>query len=270
MTTANRIDSLFQRCREEKRPALILYLTSGFPDEATTRRLLPVLEEAGCDLLELGVPFSDPVADGPTIQKASEDALRGGITFNKTLGILKDFRAQSTMPTILFGAYNPFLHHGLEQSARDAASAGADGFLAADLPLEEAEPFRTALAAHGLHLVLLAAPTSPDERLRAIAANCGGFLYCIALKGITGTRTEQDDSVIPYLKRVRAAAGALPIAVGFGIGTPEQAARMAPHADGIVVGSALITTIRKAVESGQDPVPAARDYVKSLAATLRG
>jgi tryptophan synthase alpha chain len=265
---ANRIDRLFESCREQKRPALILYLTSGFPDEETTRRLMPVLEEAGCDLLELGVPFSDPIADGPTIQKASTEALERGMTLARTLAIVRDLRATSQMPVILFGAYNPFLRHGLEETARDAAAAGVDGLLAADLPIEEAGPLRTALAAQGLHLVPLAAPTSPDERLRAIGEVASGFLYCIALKGITGARGAVADDVVPYLQRVRRATR-VPLALGFGISTPEHVTAMKPYADAIVVGSALIATIRDARDAGRDPVEAARAYVRSLAAALR-
>src|SRR5690606_15654249 len=155
----------------------------------TTRELLPVMEEAGCDLVELGVPFSDPIADGPIIQAASAVALNNGMTFRKSLKIVADFRKSSQMPLIFFGAYNPFLHHGLEASARDAAAAGADGYLAADLPLEESAPFREACRANGLHLVSLLAPTSPDSRMKAIAEKSSGFIYCIALKGITGTRS---------------------------------------------------------------------------------
>ncbi|MBI5154812.1 tryptophan synthase subunit alpha [Candidatus Poribacteria bacterium] len=268
LMTANRIDRVFGRCRAEGRPALILYLTAGFPDAETTRRLLPALETAGADLIELGVPFSDPIADGPTIQRASAKALEGGMTFDRTLGILRDFRRSSELPVILFGAYNPFLRKGIAENVQLAAEAGADGFLAADLPVEECAELRDAAAGRGLKLVLLAAPTSPEERLRSICANSTGFVYCISLKGITGARADIAADVGEYLGRVRRVSP-VPVAVGFGINTPEQAARFAPMADGIVVGSGLIATIEKAANEGSGLVAAAGAYVRSLAGALK-
>jgi len=267
----NRIDSLFDRLRREGRPGLILYLTAGFPNPDVTARLLPALEQAGADLIELGVPFSDPIADGPTIQKASLRALEAGTTLRGVLSTLADARkAGLKAPVVLFGAYNPFYHYGLEAVARDAAKAGADGFLAADLPVEEAAEFKAAAEAAGLHVVFLAAPTTPDERLRDIARQAKGFLYCIALKGVTGARTALDNSVGPYLARVRAATGGrVPVALGFGISKPDQVRALRDQCDAVVVGSALITTIGQAVEAGSDPVEAASRFTESLATALR-
>lgn len=265
----NRIDELFQRTRAEKRAALILYITSGFPDAETTRRLLPVLEAAGCDLIELGVPFSDPIADGPTIQRASTVALENGMTFQKTLDLLADFRRTSQLPVVLFGASNPFYRRGLEKTAADALAAGADGFLAADVPVEEAAAFRAALKPHGLHLISLVAPTSPDDRVRRIASASSGFLYCIAIKGITGARGNLGDSVVPYLQRLRGLTD-LPLALGFGISTPEHVATVAPHCDAVVVGSALISLIEECGRDGRDLEKEVGDYVRSLSAALRG
>ncbi len=267
--TAPRIDAMFQRCRSERRAALILYLTAGFPDLGHTARLLPALERAGADLIELGVPFSDPIADGPTIQKASVRALKAGTTLKKTLETLRAAREGGLRaPVILFGAYNPFLHYGLEAVARAAAKAGADGFLAPDLSLEEADEFQHAVEADGLDLVFLAAPTTPDARLRAIAQRTRGFLYCVALKGVTGARSSLDASVGPYLDRARAAAGTTPVAIGFGISKPEQVRDLRDRCDAIVVGSALITTIEKAADGGRDPVEAAAQFTRSLAQAL--
>lgn len=265
--TSNRIDSLFARCRQEERAALILYLTSGFPDAQTTRRLLPVLEQAGCDLVELGVPFSDPIADGPTIQRASAVALERGMSLSATLEIVSEFRRQSAMPLILFGAYNPFLRHGLQETAREAAGAGADGILAADLPIEEAAPFREACRANGLHLIALIAPTSPDARIAAIARSASGFLYCMALKGTTGARSAIGADVGPYLARVRRQT-TLPLAVGFGIGKPEHVAAVGPHCDAVVVGSALIDLIGRCEREGLDLERTIERYVRSLAEAL--
>ncbi|MEQ8821151.1 MAG: tryptophan synthase subunit alpha [Sumerlaeia bacterium] len=273
LSTDNRIEALFRRTREENRAALILYLTSGFPNEETTRRLLPVLAEAGCDLIELGVPFSDPIADGPTIQKASSVALDNGMTLSKTLEIAREFRAAHETPLILFGALNPFLKRGLEASARAAREAGADGFLAADLPAEEADEFAEICERENLKLVLLAAPTSPDGRLRAIAAKSTGFLYCISSRGITGARDTMGPNVTEYLGRVRAQIEAtgkpLPLAVGFGISKPEHAALMAPHCEAVVVGSALINLIQECANRGEDPAEPVRAFVRAMADATR-
>jgi len=267
-TTADRIADLFARCRAENRAALILYLTSGFPDEATTRRLLPVLAEAGADLIELGVPFSDPIADGPVIQKASTVALERGMTLEKTLGILKDFRAGHGTPTILFGAWNPFLRRGTERVVADAAAAGADGFLVPDLPVEEAAVMREACRRAGLHFVAFIAPTTPDARMAMIARHGTGFLYCFAIKGITGMRAAVADTVFPYLERIGRQAK-LPRALGFGIGTPEHVAAVAPHCEGVVVGSALISLIERCFAEGRDLEREVGAYVRSLAAAAR-
>ena len=261
--TTNRIDELFSRCRQERRAALILYLTSGFPDEAATRRLHPVLAESGADLIELGVPFSDPIADGPTIQKASSIALERGMTLAKTLELLREFRTQFQTPVVLFGALNPFLVRGYDESARLAKQAGADGFLAADLPAEEAAEFREACDTHGLHLIPLIAPTTSNERISLIARHASGFLYCIARRGITGASSALDQGVLDYLDRVRSHAG-LPLAVGFGIATPEHVRTLAPHCNAVVVGSALITLIRQCEEEGLNMEQEVAAYVRSL------
>lgn len=264
----NRIEPMFERCQKENRRALILYLTSGFPNEEATRKILPILEESGCDLIELGVPFSDPIADGPTIQKASTVALNNGMTFSKTLEILRDFRQSSETPVILFGSINPFMRRGLEKSAKDAAEAGADGFLAADLPTEESDEFRAICDQENLHLIPLISPTTSNERIAEIGKKSSGFLYCMSLKGITGARSEVGADVGDYLKRVREHSS-LPIGVGFGISTPEQVKTMGAFADGIVVGSRLISNISEAYEAGGDWESKVRQYVESLSTACR-
>ncbi|CAN5402121.1 tryptophan synthase subunit alpha [soil metagenome] len=265
----NRIDDVFARCREQRRAALILYLTSGFPTEDATRRILPVLAEAGCDLIELGVPFSDPIADGPVIQKASTIALNAGITLPTTLKLAKEFRTSHDTPLILFGALNPFLHRGLKEAAAMARDAGADGILAADLPLDEAEEFRADLYAEGLHLITLVAPTTPDSRLEQFAAQCTGFLYCISYKGTTGTKSISSATMREYLDRLRRRID-IPLAVGFGIKTPADVqAAVQAGADGVVVGTSLITLIEEAFAANKDVENTVREYVKSLAAALK-
>jgi len=263
---------LFRRCREEKRAALILYVTAGFPDLETTARLLPALESAGADLIELGVPFSDPIADGPTIQRASTRALAAGATLRKTLQVLESARKEGLkLPVILFGAYNPFLHYGLESVVRDAKAAGADGFLSADLPVEEADEFQGFAEKSGLYVIFLAAPTTPEARLQRIGERTRGFLYCIAVKGVTGARQRVDTGVLPYLQRIRRAVGdRVPLALGFGISKPDQVRELKGHCDAIVVGSALISTLDSAEKERKDPVDAAAEYTRELAAALRG
>ena len=271
MTTlvSNRIDGLFERCRRENRAALVLYITSGFPHAETTSKLLPILADAGCDLIELGVPFSDPIADGPTIQRASTISLERGMTLPQTLDILKGFRKVSDVPVVLFGALNPFLIRGLEHAAEMSAEAGADGVLAADLPLEESAEFRPHLQAAGLHLINLVAPTTPNDRVRQIAEQSSGFLYCIALKGVTGARKDLASDAKGYVARLRGQT-TLPLALGFGISRPEHVrAAVDAGADAVVVGSALIDAIEKAVSSGADLEKEIGGYVRSLAAELK-
>ncbi|HMX61892.1 MAG TPA: tryptophan synthase subunit alpha [Candidatus Sumerlaeota bacterium] len=261
----NDIDALFVRCREERRAALIPYLTSGFPTEEHTREILPILAESGADLIELGVPFSDPIADGPIIQRSSTIALQAGMTFLKTVEILRDFRRMYDTPVILFGALNPYLARGLENSAAMAKDAGAQGILAADLPMEEADEFRAILQRNNLHLITLIAPTTPSSRVREIAAKCSGFLYCISMKGTTGQLSGVTQSAQEYVAKVRAETK-LPLALGFGISRPEHVrAAVQAGADAVVVGSSLITRIEEAVEKGKDLRTDIGAYIRGLA-----
>ncbi|MEO8376896.1 MAG: tryptophan synthase subunit alpha [Candidatus Sumerlaeota bacterium] len=265
----NGIDELFVRCREECRAALVPYLTSGFPTEQHTRDLLPILAEAGADLIELGVPFSDPIADGPIIQRSSTIALRAGMTFLKTIEILRDFRRTYQTPVILFGALNPYLARGLEKSAAMAKDAGAEGILAADLPMEEAAEFREILQRNNLHLITLIAPTTPSPRIREIASHASGFLYCISMKGTTGQLSGVATSAHSYVAKVRAETN-LPLALGFGISKPEHVrSAVDAGADAVVVGSSLITRVEEAVELGKDLKADIGAYIRSLAEATR-
>jgi tryptophan synthase alpha chain len=273
--TGNRIDALFARCRAEKRAALILYITSGFPNLRTTERLLPVLVEAGCDLIELGVPFSDPIADGPVIQKASTIALEAGTTLPATLDLLRGLRRTSQVPVVLFGAVNPFIVRGLTATADMAREAGADGILAADVPLEESAELRAVLAERQMHLITLVAPTTPPARIRAISNASSGFLYCISYKGVTGRQAGGQHGgglcadIGEYLARIRRESD-LPLALGFGIRTPADVRdAVDAGADGVVVGTSLINVIEAAHSAGRDVVAEVRAYVSSLAAELR-
>lgn len=266
---SNRLDKRFAKCREEGRAALVLFITCGFPNLPFTRELLPVLAESGCDLIELGVPFSDPIADGPVIQHSSNVSLQAGTTTIKVLEEVRAFRKAYDNPVILFGALNPYLARGLEETARMTAEAGADGILAADLPYDEADEFRAALAKENLHLITLVAPTTPEKRLARFAEHSTGFLYCIAVKGVTGGGSGLGIDTAAYLSRVKATAR-IPVALGFGISEPQHVrAAVDDGADGVVVGSALIRLIERAAAEGGDWKKTVSEYVKSLAAELK-
>lgn len=239
----NRIDSAFEKRRAEGRAAMIYYITAGYPDVATTETAIDGLAEAGADVIELGIPFSDPIADGPTIQEASKVALENGITVQAILDLTGRIRQRHPdLAILLFGAYNPILHYG-EQAFIDAASAaGADGLLVPDLPPEAAAKLRTAAEAAGLAMVFLVAPTTTPERARKIAEASRGFIYYISLKGVTGARAEMPPDLEPRVKAVKAMTRK-PVAVGFGVSEPAQAKAIAKFADGVIIGSALVKLV---------------------------
>jgi tryptophan synthase alpha chain len=234
-----RIGERFARRKAEGRPAFVAFLTAGDPSLDRTVEVAGQLNAAGGDVLELGVPFSDPLADGPVIQRASERALRRGVTLTAVLEAVRRIRAGSDLPLLLFSYYNPLLQHDLERLAGEAKEAGVDGVLVTDLPPEEAEAWLTAARAADLDTVFLAAPTSPPERLRRVAEVSRGFVYAISRTGVTGERQALSDDARPLVARLRALTD-VPVALGFGISTPEQVREAARVADGVVVGSALV------------------------------
>jgi tryptophan synthase alpha chain len=265
-----RIGKAFARAAAENRAALVVFVEAGDPDLATTARLLPALAEAGADVVELGIPFSDPIADGPVIQRASERSLASGTTLAGVLDLLARLRREGlAVAVVLFGYVNPILAMGEELFTRRAKEAGADGVLLTDLPFEEAKPFARRLRKAGIDFVSLVAPTSPDERLRKAGALSRGFLYLVSRTGVTGARAELSEGLPALVGRVKAQAPRLPLAVGFGISTPGQAASVALLADGVVVGSAVVSSSEDAVREGRDPVAAAAERVRSLAAAVR-
>jgi len=241
---ATRIESLFERTRAEKRAALIGYITAGDPAPAKTAGLVAALERGGVDLIELGVPFSDPIADGPVIQRGADRALKAGTNVAKVLEIARQIRESSQIPLLLFTYMNPVLRYGWDKLARDAKAAGIDGLLLTDLSVEEAGPYIGALRAADLDTVFLAAPTSPDARLKLVAEYSSGFVYLVSRTGVTGERAQLSGAIAPLIERMRRATR-LPLAVGFGISTPEQAAAVAALADGVVVGSAFVRMIEQ-------------------------
>ena len=244
-----RIEEKFNSLKKNGRKAFIAYLTAGDPDLATTAELIPALEAAGVDIIEIGVPFSDPTADGPVIQAASQRALQKGTTLGKILKVIGSLRRFSGVPIVLFGYYNPILSYGPEQFARDATAAGVDGIRVVDLPPEEADELRRFTDPAGLAFITLVAPTTDPVRAGNILRRATGFVYYISVTGVTGTAVPSPDDVRRDVEKLRGAT-TLPIAVGFGISTPEQAAAIAPLADGVVIGSALVRLIaEKAGES---------------------
>ena len=243
-----RIEERFKALKKEGRKAFVAYLTAGDPDLETTAKLIPALEAAGVDILEIGVPFSDPTADGPVIQAASRRALKRGATLAKILAMIAGLRRFSGIPIVLFGYYNPILSYGPERFAADAAACGVDGILVVDLPPEEAEELRRFTDPAGLAFITLIAPTTDPKRAGKILRRATGFVYYISVTGVTGTAVPRPDDVRRDVERLREMT-ALSIVVGFGISTPAQAAAIAPLADGVVVGSALVRLIGENGES---------------------
>lgn len=251
----NRLDHRFAALKAADRAAFIAYVMGGDPDPEASFEILRGLAEAGADIIELGFPFSDPMAEGPPIQRASLRALKSGATLAKTLALVARFRAEDdATPIVLMGYLNPVLSFGFARFAAEAARAGVDGLIVVDCPPEEADPLADALDAENISLIRLAAPTTDDRRLPAVVRRTSGFIYYVSVAGVTGVKEADAGSVAPAVARVRAASG-LPVAVGFGIKTVERAADVARIADAAVVGSALVDEIAAALEAGE-PAPA--------------
>ncbi|MFH1176890.1 MAG: tryptophan synthase subunit alpha [Acidobacteriota bacterium] len=239
---SRRIELAFARAAKKKRAAFIPYITAGDPTAGATLVVARALEAAGADILELGVPFTDPIADGPTNQRAAERALASGTTLAETLQIVRELRYASELPVVLFTYYNPVHAYGLERFAVDAAAAGVDGVLFTDVPVEEAGPAWEALRRVGIALILLLAPTSTRARVKAVKKLASGFVYFVSHTGVTGARETLADELEHQVRYVRKLTG-LPVAVGFGVSRAEQVRRIAAFADGVVVGSALVEHI---------------------------
>ena len=263
-----RITRLFNKLQAEDHRALIAYLTAGDPTPDRTPALVAALEAGGADLVELGVPFSDPIADGPVIQRASERALQAGATLSKVLASVRQIRKNSQIPLIVFGYLNPILRYGFERFAKDAAAAGVDGALLTDVSVEEAGPYVDQMRAQGLDTIFLAAPTSTDRRLELVARYSTGFVYLVSRTGITGERDRVSDSVEPLVRRMRAVTR-LPLAVGFGVSRPEHLTELEPLVEGVVVGSAIVRVIEQHGLTG-DLEKKLREFTAHLKAGFRG
>ncbi len=265
---ATRINQAFERARQEGRGVLIPYFMCGYPSAAQSVKIILAAAEGGADIIELGMPFSDPLADGATIQHAGQIALERGMTISGCMEIAQQVAAQSTVPLLLMGYYNPVLSYGLERFCASAKSHGVSGLIIADLPPEEADPLQAAAWRNGLALIFLVPPTTPDERIAAIARRTakgpGGFVYCVSLSGVTGSRKDLPTHLHSFIERVRRYTSdkQLPLAVGFGLSTPEHITKVTSYAEGAVVGSALVNLIDRHEEDQQ--IEAVRHYIQSL------
>jgi len=258
----SRLSDVFARIRAEKRPGLVTYITAGDPDLPRTEGILRALDRAGADVIEVGVPFSDPLADGPVIQRATERALASGATLAGVLDVVGRVRKDLSAGVVIFSYANPILRFGAERFADAASQAGVDGVLVLDLPIEESADFRNLLASRGIDTILLLSPTTSNERLRAAAALGSGFLYAISRLGVTGVRDQVAEGAEEMVARIRAVSD-LPLALGFGISKPEQVRAVGQWADAAVVGSALVNVIAEAGAS-DDVNTRVEEYVRWL------
>lgn len=256
----NRIDKTFKKLKETGRKAFIPYIMAGDPDLQKTMERVLLLEDCGADIVELGVPFSDPVADGPTIQRAAERALEAGTSLRKMLVFMRDFRKRSQIPVIFMTYYNPIFKYGEETFVADASDAGVDGLIIPDLPPEEAASLIRYCRSRELDTIFLVAPTSTEERMKKILAASRGFIYYVSMTGITGTKLSLEEHFRNHVGKLREMTGK-PVAIGFGISTPEDAVNMAAVADGVIVGSAIV---KKFYEDPDN----ARDFIQKLRAAI--
>jgi tryptophan synthase alpha chain len=259
----NRIDLAFERLRQENSRGLIAYLTAGDPSPSRTVELLLALERGGADIIELGVPFSDPTADGPVIQRASDRALKAGTTFVKVLEMIRELRRHSEIPIVVFSYLNPILRYGFERFAADAAAAGADGALLTDLNVEAAGPYLNEMRAHNLKPVFLVSQTTSPQRLKQVAQASGGFLYLVSTAGVTGVRDTIASGALPLAERTRSATD-LPLALGFGLSKKKHMEAIAPYVDAAIVGSAIMRVVEEAQGAADLPL-----RLETLAAELK-
>ncbi len=268
MTTTNRIETRFSHIRSEGRPALVTFIMAGDPDRATSELILKQLPAAGADIIEIGMPFSDPMADGPVIQLAGQRALSHGMTLTQTLAMVKSFRDHdTTTPIVLMGYYNPVYIFGTQRFVKEAVKSGVDGVIIVDLPPEEEAELGDHARAENLNMIRLVTPTTDDDRLGQILPGAGGFIYYVSITGITGAASANAQALQPRLAHLRSKTD-LPIAVGFGIRTPDDVAAMGSVADAVVVGSSIVDTIGKISPAGGKTVADVIRQVEGLAGAL--
>ncbi len=258
----NRINQTFRSLRQQNRRALSIFITAGYPEINATSAIVKLLEESGADIIELGIPFSDPLADGPTIQQSSDVAIKNGVTLTTVFDIVDRIREVSNIPLVLMGYVNPLIAYGIERFMETASKKGVDGLIIPDIPVEESNAYRNAALQQNLAPIFLAAPTSSDTRLKQIDAASGGFVYCVSITGVTGQRNGLPDDVINYLQRCKKHITRNPVLAGFGISSGGDARKLAPHTDGIIVGSALIKRINST--RGKNYFSAVNAFVREL------
>ena len=269
----SRMDKRFAACRAEGRAALVTFVMGGDPDPQTSLDLVKALPKAGADVIEIGMPFTDPMADGPSIQAAGLRALAAGMSLNKTLDLVRAFRqSDDATPIVLMGYFNPIYVHGVTSFVREAKEAGVDGLIVVDLPPEEDDELCLPALEAGLNFIRLATPTTDDKRLPKVLTNTSGFLYYVSITGITGSATPDYSSVASAVKRIKAHTD-LPIAVGFGVKNAKSAAEIAAHADGVVVGSALVDALKNSLDANgaatKTTISAVTDLVSDIADGVR-
>lgn len=264
----NRIDKRFADLKAEGKKAFIPFITAGDPSLETTISLVSKLESAGADIIELGVPFSDPVADGPSIQRSSLRALNSGTSLRKVMDTVAKIRAKTQIPIAFLTYYNLIFKYGVRKFVEDAVKSGVDGTVIANLPPEEASDLISAAREHGFATIFLVAPTSTPERVEIVSKACTGFIYCVSLTGVTGARTTISDMLVPTMKRIREHTDK-PVAVGFGVSTPDQAREVAKMADGVIVGSAIVNVIEKHEDDPGNLLSAVGNFAVSLARAVK-
>ncbi|GAC1693507.1 MAG: tryptophan synthase subunit alpha [Ktedonobacteraceae bacterium] len=266
ITSATKITQVFTQARQARRGVLIPYFMCGYPSAEQSIEIILAAAEGGADIIELGMPFSDPLADGATIQHAGHIALERGMSIRGCMEIAQQISAKSAVPLLLMGYYNPVMAYGLARFCVDAKASGVNGLIIPDLPMEEAEPLLEEVKKNGLALIFLIPPTTPDERIAKVAeltaSETGGFVYCVSLSGVTGSRTSLPPHLRSFIKRVKGYTKDLPVAIGFGLSTPEHIAEVTSYADSAVVGSALVHLIDRHTDGTQ--AEAVRHYIQSL------
>lgn len=263
MEKMNRIESTFRKLKKSGGKALIPFVTAGYPDLKTTEKLVLVLEEAGADIVELGVPFSDPVADGPVIQMSSFEALKKGVNLKKILASVKTLRKKTQIPLAAMTYFNPILQYGPSRFVNDACAAGLDGLIIPDLPPEEETDFSKETTRKGLAMIQFISPTTPKDRARMLIRKAKGFIYFVSLAGVTGARRALPSDLKARLKETKKMAGAIPVCVGFGISSPQHVRELGPYCDGMIVGSAVIKKIKEGL-SRKNSLSLVRSFMKSL------
>lgn len=262
MMNTTRVTKKFEALRAQGKKGFIAYLSAGDPSLEDTVDIVLRLENAGVDVIELGLPFSDPMADGRVNQEAATRALEAGSTFEGVMNCVRQIREKSEVPIIFYAYMNPLVAHGFEQAMAEAAEAGVDGFLVLDLPMEEAGPYRAALKKYNLNSISLVTPTTPEKRIKKIVKDADGFIYCVSREGVTGVQSEINEGAPALVARIQEYTD-LPVALGFGIGTPEQAAKAADFSDAVVVGSAIVKSFHNNPHTPEGRAKAA-EFVKSM------